>query len=384
MKFLQDKEVIILSSIEWKFQWQRHHIFATLFSKICKRVIFIESQAKRNPEIKDIPRIIERVIRFALKRSQRLAPRKGSKLPKNLNIISPLVLPSTFKIYRKINKKIFIPLLAKKILSHGIKKPLVLNYLPTQTSLDLIKKLSPSLLIYDCVSNFPQFPGVPKDTETIEKKLIKIADLVFTDSKFLYEKIKKIRNEVKRILPGVDFNHFHDADKGKVKQKIETLCFFGGIHERRIDFELLKDIASKSKLEIQMIGPVRSNIPPLPKNVIFKGEVSYHELPKYLKHSDCFILPYKVNEYTLGIIPAKLFECFATGKPVIATPLPSFYEFIDFIYIARSADEFLKIIKNLLNLENQDKYEKRKELARNNSWEKRFEEMIEAIQKKLT
>ena len=382
MQFLRQKDIIILSSIEWKFQWQRHQIFACFFSQVCNKVIFVESLAKRNPAIRDIPRIDERVIKFVKSSAKRNLLKDKNRIPENLIIISPLVLPSTFNIFRKINRKLFIPMLVKLIKTQGIENPIVLNYLPTQTSLDLIDAFKPSLVIYECVQNFPKFPGVPKDTEMIEKKIILNADLVFTDSDFLYKKIKKIRNDVKRILPGVDFNHFQRADKGRVQKEISTLCYFGGINERRIDFNLLNGIASGGKFEIHMIGPVRSKIPHLSKNVIFSGEVSYQELPKYLKSFDCFILPYKVNEFTKGIIPAKLFECFATGKPIIATPLPSFYEFRDLIYIAHNADEFLDIIKNIKTLENESKYKKRKEIAQKNSWNSRFKEIVIYIENK--
>jgi glycosyltransferase involved in cell wall biosynthesis len=383
MTFWQDKDLVVLASFEWNFLWQRHQILATAFCKVCHKVVFIESLANRNPGIKDIPRIIERLIRFAVKKSQRKTAKTESRVPENLIIVSPLVLPATLKIYRKINKRLFIPFLARLVSSRGLRNPIVLNYLPNQTSLDLIGKLRPSLSIYDCVQNWPQYPRVSKDTEVIEKEIIRAADVVFTDSLFLENKIKPIRSDVQRILPGVDFDHFQVADTGRWPKKIRTLCYFGGINEIRIDFGLLKEIASGNTLEIHMIGPVKSRIPRLPGNIIFSGELSYQELPKYLRAFDCLILPYKVTEFTKGIIPAKLFECFATGKPILASPLPSFYEFSDFIYIAENAREFLKIIENIRVLETEEKYEQRKELARHNSWESRFQEMATAIHNKM-
>jgi glycosyltransferase involved in cell wall biosynthesis len=184
-------------------------------------------------------------------------------------------------------------------------------------------------------------------------------------------------------LPGVDFDHFQAADKGRLRKEIRTLCYFGGINEIRIDFGLLKEVASGSPVDVHMIGPIKSRIPRLPENIIFKGELSYEELPENLREYDCLILPYRVTEFTKGIIPAKLFECFATGKPIIATPLPSFYEFGDFLYVAEDAREFLRIIGNIGILETETRYNRRKELARHNSWESRFQEMAMAIQNRL-
>jgi len=383
MTFLREKDVVVLASLKWNFLWQRHQIFATSFCQVSHRVVFIEVLAYKNPGIRDVPRIMERLVRFAFKKGRRKAARKDSRLPENLTVISPLVLPSTFPIYRKINNKILVPLLAKLIFSRGLRNPIVLNYLPHQAALDLIQELRPSLLIYDCVTNFPQFPGVPKDSAVIEKKIIQTADLVFTDSPFLDRKVKQIRADVQRIMPGVDFDHFQQADSGRLQNGIRTLGYFGGINEVRIDFGLLKEIASGGPWEIHMIGPVRSRVPRLPENIIFRGEVSYRELPGYLRGMDCLILPYKLTEFTKGIIPAKLFECLATGKPLIATPLPSFDEFGDLIYLAGNARDFLNILAKIRMLETPKKYEQRKELARRNSWESRFQEMAGAIQEKL-
>ena len=381
MKSLKEKNIIIISSIEWNYLWQRHQIFATYFSKFFKKIIFIESSAKRNPKISDIPRIIGRFFKLLKGRGKRKQSSRG--LPKNLVIISPFVLPSTFKIFRKINKKIFIPMLKKTIDSENIKSPVVINYLPTSTSLELIKILKPELLIYDCVENFPVFPGVPKDTEKIEKEIINISDLVFTDSDFLFRKIKTFRTDVIKILPGVDFEQFQLADKGPLKRNPEILCFFGGINERRIDFKLIGKIAEARNFKIIMIGPIESKIPSFPSNVIFKGKINYKELPNYIKDCDCFIFPYKINEFTKGIIPAKLFECFATGKPIVTTALPSFNEYKDLIYIANNHEEFLEILKNIQKLENENKYWKRKELSRQNSWESRCEEVLNIISSRL-
>jgi glycosyltransferase involved in cell wall biosynthesis len=383
MIFFEDKDVVILASFEWNFLWQRHQIFATSFSQVCRKVVFIESLANRNPGVKDIPRIMERLVRLVVKKSRRKAVPKGRRRAENLVVISPVVLPSTLKIYRIINKKVFVPFLAKLVFRRGVKSPIVLNYLPNQTSLDLIETLRPRLTIYDCVQNWPLYPRVPKDTEVIEKRTIQASDLVFTDSLFLDNKVRQIRPDVQRILPGVDFDHFQAADKGRLRKQIRTLCYFGGINEIRIDFGLLKELASGSPVSIHMIGPIKSKIPRLPENIIFRGELSYEELPSNLRDFDCLILPYKVTEFTKGIIPAKLFECFATGKPVIASPLPSLYEFGDFLYVAESAPEFRRIIENIRVLETESRYNRRKELARHNSWESRFQEMATAIQNRL-
>jgi glycosyltransferase involved in cell wall biosynthesis len=383
MATIKNKDVVFLSNIEWDFQWQRHQIFASFFSQISRKVVFIESPAKRNPRIKDIPRIIERFLRFLKSRGQKVSLRKEDKHGKNLIVFSPLVLPSTFKVFRAINRKIFIPWLVESIKKQGITNPIVINYSPTQTSIDIINAIKSRFVIYDCVENFPEFPGVPKDAAEIENIIFKEADLVITDSKFLYEKAKNIRSDAIRILPGVDYRHFNQADTGLLSGAPKTLCYFGGVNERHINLVLLKELASYREFTIKIIGPIRSRIPNFPDNVIFYGALPYEKLPEHLKKCDCFILPYQISEFTKGVIPAKTFECFATGKPILGTPLPSFQEFEGLIYLGKTGPEWLKELQEMEHLENQRKYETRKTLAKENSWESRFEKLLINLENRL-
>lgn len=380
---LENKTVIVFSSIEWEFLWQRHQILATFFSQVCKKVIFVESLGMRNPGLKDIPRIIRRLINFFKKSVNSKESQNKDQIHENIILLSPLILPSTFKILKTINRKLLIPLHSKIIKAQGVDRPLIYNFSPTQAALDLIDILNPSLVIYDCTDNFLEFPGVPKDIEQTEKNVLQLSNLVFVTSDYLYQRIKKVRSDVKLIPAGVDFNHFSRADQG-ITETIKTLAFFGGINSQRIDYEFIKEVAKqKPDCVIKMIGPVRSKIEEFPPNVVFPGTVRYEHLPAHLGQCDCFLLPYRINDYTKAIFPAKLFECFATGKPIIATPLPSFSEFHDEMYIVKNAEECVEVIDKIKNLENKTKYQTRKELARKNSWENRFNEIVSYVEKRL-
>jgi glycosyltransferase involved in cell wall biosynthesis len=380
---LENKTVIILSTIEWDFLWQRHQILATFFSRISKKVIYVESLGMRNPDFRDIGRIFRRLINFFKRSLRSKGSREKDQIPKNLILLSPLVLPSTLKIFKTINRKLLIPLLSKIIGDQGAERSLIYNFSPTQAALDMIDILNPSLVIYDCTDNFIEFPGVPKDIEQTEETILKQSDLVFATSDYLFQKIKKVRSDVIHVPAGVDYDHFSQADQG-ITEQIKTLVFFGGITSQRIDYKLIQEVAKqKPDCVIQMIGPVLSKIEEFPPNVEFPGTVRYEHLPAYLELCDCLFLPYRINEYTKAIFPAKLYECLATGKPIIATALPSFSEFHNELYIVKNAEECVMIIENIKQHKNERKYQARKELARKNSWESRFNEIVSSIERKI-
>jgi glycosyltransferase involved in cell wall biosynthesis len=85
----------------------------------------------------------------------------------------------------------------------------------------------------------------------------------------------------------------------------------------------------------------------------------------------------------LGISPAKIYECLATGIPIVATPLPELERFGGHVYVAEGAEGFAEVLRQLPQLETREKARTRIELARENSWEARFAAIEKEIQRKL-
>jgi len=60
----------------------------------------------------------------------------------------------------------------------------------------------------------------------------------------------------------------------------------------------------------------------LKDKVILAGQKPYNEMPQYLAAADVCLLPAYNNETMRDIIPGKVYEYMAAGKPVISTELP--------------------------------------------------------------
>jgi glycosyltransferase involved in cell wall biosynthesis len=114
------------------------------------------------------------------------------------------------------------------------------------------------------------------------------------------------------------------------------------------------------------------------------GEVSHAALPGALAGTDAFIIPYRISPLTRGISPAKIFECFATGKPVVASPLPELEGLSEHVYLANGPEEFVSVLRKLPELETEEKVKARVDLARQNSWEARFQEIEAALWRTLS
>jgi glycosyltransferase involved in cell wall biosynthesis len=127
-----------------------------------------------------------------------------------------------------------------------------------------------------------------------------------------------------------------------------------------------------------MMGMVRTDISRLQRmsNVRVLGHMAHDDLPAYLHYSDVLLLPYRVNTFSQYINPAKLFECLASGKPIIATNLPIFEDYRRVVDVAVSDEMFESLVVEGLKEEREStRREERRACARVNTWEARFAEI---------
>jgi glycosyltransferase involved in cell wall biosynthesis len=113
--------------------------------------------------------------------------------------------------------------------------------------------------------------------------------------------------------------------------------------------------------------------------VDYGGEVSHAELPGALAGVDAFVLPYRVNALTRAISPAKTYECLATGRPVVAAPLPSMKDLDEYVYLARRPEDYVRTLQSLWDEGTEAKVRGGIERARENSWDVRFARLEEAM-----
>lgn len=366
--------VILLSGIRWDFLWQRHQILATRFARAGYPTIFVETTglATPRPDRATLRKVLSRV---------RRSGGKGEEPPRepNLTVYSPLVAPPTWKLFRRLNRKVFVPRVVRDLRRLAGEKPVVVAYPPTRTTLDLISGLKPRLLYYDCSENYEGFPGIPGDVAATERALLRRADLVSCTSPALLGKIAPLRPDAFLSGPGVDYALFAGL-QGPMPEEIKTVCYFGHLGRERIDFPAIEAVADAG-FQVRLVGPfgrMDRGLLQAP-GVDYRGEVPHKKLPAALAGVDAFMLPYLTNELTRGISPAKTYECLATGKPVVSTPLPAILELEGYVYPARGAEQFVAVLRALKALETGEKRRGRVELARRNSWEARFAALEEAI-----
>ncbi len=367
--------VVILSGVRWGFLWQRHQTLATLFDRAGYPTVFVETTGLANPRPSAFLRVAAR-----LRKAGSGAKRQGD----GPRVYSPLALPPTLRVFRAANRRLLLPRVARDLRKLLGERAIVVAYPPTRTTLDLIPRLDPRLVLYDCADDYEHFPGAPKDIAATEEELFARADLVSCTSGPLLEKARRTRPDAFRSGPAVDYGRFAALREQPRALPVRTVCFFGHLGRERLDFDVLRAVA-RAGFRVRLLGDAgRAEKGFLERpNVEYRGEVPHGRLPAALAGVDAFVLPYKAGGLTRAISPAKTYECLATGRPIVASPLPDLGEISDHVYLESHPEGFVKALRNLPHTETDERARARTELARQNSWEARFRELEEGVLRAL-
>ena len=396
---LKNENIICVSPIDWDFHWQTPQQIALHLAENDNNVLFIENTGVRVPYFRDIPRIKQRICNW-------VKSTKGFRqIKKRLYIFSPIILPLTCsRIFRPINRFLFLTAIKRWCKITGFHNPIIITFLPTYISLDLIDEIDHKSLIYYCADNFSSMATNPKQLRKIESMLIKKADLVFATSQGLKDNCQKYRNDVYLFPYGVNLSLFKSFQESGyvIPQDLKSIpgpiVGFVGTIKKHMDFELIKHIVKDNpNVSFVFVGGSELNLANLKfgKNMYFLGKKEHKEIPSYVYNFDISIIPYSVNDYTKFVSPGKIYEYIYAGKPIISTALPSMVEIkkrcpgaVNVIY---NKEEFSVAIKNILKSQEtiiqselDAKLSNQRNFAEKYSYEKMFPKMFALIEQDIS
>jgi UDP-galactopyranose mutase len=232
----------------------------------------------------------------------------------------------------------------------------------TPMAVSFTAELDPLAVVYDCMDELSLFRGAPPHLIERERRLLSIADLVFTGGQSLYEAKRDRHASVHAFPSSIDLQHFQAARSPLPEPADQAglgrprLGYFGVIDER-MDLDLLAEVAAaRPDWHLVLLGPVvkiEPEILPRRSNIHYLGMKSYDDLPAYLAGWDVAMMPFARNESTRFISPTKTPEYLAGGRPVVSTPIRDVvrpYGDMGLVEIAEDAGAFVAAAERWLAL----------------------------------
>ncbi len=354
------QDVVVVAELDWDGLHCQSHVMANGFAARGHRVLYVNRTLQRWPTLGHLQRRLRR-------RRETGTVNTYAQRPAGLETVTLAHLPPTSGL-RTPNRI----LLRRQLLGFGLRRPLVVVYVPTFLALDAAEILNADRLAYVCYHNFDADRVLP-DLLKAEREILATARHVFADSVFLRDRITRLsgRDDVGLSPPGVYFERFAQARRGDEAACKLSIVYFGGIGPH-LDLEIYNGLAEQYK--VVFIGVVDPRVRALLSPAIeIRPPVANSDLPHALREMDIVTMFYRDSEYIRGVMPAKFFECLATGKPVITAGLRETRRFAPAIHVAEGGVEDVRRIIAGIDPENdRTPAEARLKFAREADWSERF------------
>jgi hypothetical protein len=290
-----------------------------------------------------------------------------------LRVIRPFLLPATNRLFCAINARLLARFVRREaVLSAGV--DLIINYSPTRSARQLSECVSHRHFVYDCTNDWLTVQGVPMSMRDDEQWLFNHAAITFVSSERLQARKAVPGRRIEVISEGVLIERFILPEKPvPAAGKPLTLVYYGHLHSQHLDFALIDAVAMRQpEWRIRLIGPVKTPHA-FPPNVMLVGQQPHERLRDFLCQADVIFLPYAVNDYTTYVFPAKMYECFATSMPVVATPIPELVaHFEGLIEFGARAEEIIGAVENACRRNTPELRDRKRMLAQANTWAQRY------------
>jgi glycosyltransferase involved in cell wall biosynthesis len=385
------KSIVCFGGEDW---WYHHphsknHLMRR-FARAGNKVIFVNSISMGLASVtnKDfLPRVARKLKSYA---------KLARTTPEGITVVSPAALPFFgSRASRAANRHLLSAQVGALARSRGLKNPILWIAIPT--AVEMIGRMRESLVVYQVSdkydANTMDHATDPATIRRLHERALEAADIILYSGRKLLSEATRGQERSYLLEQAVDFEHWARVGYGELEVAAEVakiphprIGYFGAIEPWLVDQELIKRASLERPLWHWVFIGNRSRgleIEDLP-NVHFLPPVKYDELPRYAAGFDVCVLPWETEQaFTSYGSAIKVREYLATGKPVVIAPLPEYEPMADVLRIARSRDDFLRLVEDALSEEGEAKARARQASVKNGTWDARAEWVSDLIEEAL-
>ena len=359
------------------------------FARAGNRVVFVNSISMGLPGLgnKDlVPRVVRKLRSYA---------KLARTTTEGITVVSPAALPFFgSRAARAVNRSLLAAQVGALARRRGLRRPILWVAIPTAA--EMIGRLDESLVVYHVSDKYDQnsmdHATDPAAIRRLHEHALDRADLIFYSGRKLLEATRG-RERSHLLEQAVDFEHWARVGSGELEVAEAVariprprLGYFGAVEPWLIDQELIKRAAvERPSWQWVFIGNKSRGVEveSLP-NTHFLPPVAYDELPRYAAGFDVCVLPWETERaFTSYGSAIKVREYLATGKPVVISPLPEYEPMSDVLRIARSREDFFRLVEDALAESDPEASLKRQRAVQSGTWDARAEWVSGLIEEAL-
>lgn len=225
-------------------------------------------------------------------------------------------------------------------------------------------------------------------------KLLGNIDLLVAVSEKVEKSYRTLGCEYKSIIleNGVDFRFWgldeREQQRKVIQAKTNTIIYEGNVNYR-LDYKLICDIADKlPSWEIRLVGRT-DNIERVKRilsaysNIKYYGELDIKSVRDLCISSSVGIIPFVQNTLMKNSLPLKTYEYMATGLSVVSIPIDGLQGNEPYISFADNADGFVSAIMKAGQHNDEKNIKNKVSMAAEHDYDRRFEVLLEEINRLL-
>jgi glycosyltransferase involved in cell wall biosynthesis len=225
-------------------------------------------------------------------------------------------------------------------------------------------------IVYDCHDLLSGFRNIASELIDAEAELLETADLVLFSSQGLMDRYPQVKRGL--LVRNAVSAGFQAAAR---EPAVPLVAGYVGALDSWFDVEAVEQ-AARLHPECRFLIAGRIEFEPIRRlgalpNVELTGEIPYRRVPELLAGFRIALIPFRINPLTLMTNPIKLYEYFSGGLPVVSTPLPEAEAMGELVYLGDSPGEFARQVGRALEEDDPSRRDRRREIARQESWEAR-------------
>jgi glycosyltransferase involved in cell wall biosynthesis len=221
--------------------------------------------------------------------------------------------------------------------------------------LRMLEAVQPEFAVYHPVDDYRWYwPRLAARTARLEAAMVLRADLVVCVSRYNRDRLRKMclddPGKIVHVPNGAPERFYQEPDHSSVARwqarltaLPRPLFAYLGDPVKRVDFGMVRALAAAMMGTILFAGPERLPEPLRQhKNIRAIGSVPGDEVHAFLQAIDVLLIPQEDSEFNRATSPKKLWEYYASGRPIVGACLTEVDPATDGIRVASSEAEFVR------------------------------------------